>query len=76
MSSLLVIVRGRDYSDRRVSEVPALESLNVGCFLPTAARGFFDGCWFFKMYLFSLWLCWVFIAAPRFFSTCRERGLL
>lgn len=35
--SVLVIVRGRDCSDRRVSEVPSLESLHVGCFLLIAA---------------------------------------
>ena len=30
----------------------------------------------FKMYLFYVWLCWVFVAVCGLFSSCGERGLL
>ena len=31
---------------------------------------------FFFFNLFYLWLCWVFVAARRLFSSCGEQGLL
>ena len=44
--------------------------------MPHAASPLPSFIYFYLFIYFMFWLCWIFIAAHRLFSTCGEQGLL